>query len=258
MLQYNYMWWKKVLFFLVLLLSLLISVDIALAATFDRNLSVGMSGSDVLALQKILNSNPLTQIASSGSGSPGQETSYFGTLTKKAVIAFQNFYSAAILGPVGLTQGNGFVGASTRNELTLLSNTATLSPTPTSTSVATNNLVSIPSAPLIKATSGVVFSPGNSVTITGLHFTSSSTLYLGTTLATSYSIVSSTTIQFTVPKYAGVLYIWVKNGSQDSRPFTPVFIVVNDPSVRAIPSNISTVVATVTKQNQTVEANFPN
>jgi hypothetical protein len=58
------------------------------AFTFTRNLTVGMLNSDVLALQKYLNAHGFT-IATTGAGSPGNETMEFGALTKAALIRFQ-------------------------------------------------------------------------------------------------------------------------------------------------------------------------
>ena len=81
---------------------------------FNRNLRMGDRGLDVRYLQQILNSTIDTQISATRDGSPGFETTYFGALTRQAVIKFQNKYRNEILVPAELTFGNGFVGALTR------------------------------------------------------------------------------------------------------------------------------------------------
>src|SRR4030043_628376 len=91
---------------------------------FERGLEVGMSGIDVKWLQVLLNNDSDTRIASSGPGSPGNETSYFGSLTKKAVIKFQEKYSQDILAPWGFSSGNGYVGRTTREKLNSILNQA--------------------------------------------------------------------------------------------------------------------------------------
>lgn len=66
-----------------------ISSPAAVQQGLYRQLSLGATGPDVLLLQKLLNTNPKTQIATAGAGSPGLETNYYGNLTKGAVLRFQ-------------------------------------------------------------------------------------------------------------------------------------------------------------------------
>lgn len=80
---------------------------------FENDLWYGLTNAQVQMLQMFLNANGFT-LTQEGPGSPGEETKYFGPLTQKAVIEFQNAYAEFILAPLGLTQGTGYVGPSTR------------------------------------------------------------------------------------------------------------------------------------------------
>ena len=100
----------------------------ASCTTFTRNHSQGDSGGEVMAIQKFLNSMADTQLATSGAGSPGNETSYFGSITKAGVIKFQNMYAADVLAPVGLSAGTGYWGPSSRAKANALCAAAPIVP----------------------------------------------------------------------------------------------------------------------------------
>ncbi len=85
--------------------------------TITLNLSMGMANSEVLLLQKLLNSLGFT-VSPSGPGSPGNETSRFGTMTKSAVQRFQCEKNIICAGD-DMTTGYGKIGPRTRTALNL-------------------------------------------------------------------------------------------------------------------------------------------
>jgi len=86
---------------------------------FTALMKLGVTNSQVKELQKVLNMDPATMVSTTGAGSPGMETSYFGSRTKAAVIAFQSKYSLG---------ADGIVGANTRARLNSLGGTAPVVP----------------------------------------------------------------------------------------------------------------------------------
>jgi len=87
---------------------------------FKSKLEKGDKREEVKELQIFLNKKLEDKIAKIGPGSPGNETYYFGELTRRAVIRFQEKYSEEILDPWGFKRGTGIVGATTRMKLNRL------------------------------------------------------------------------------------------------------------------------------------------
>jgi len=79
---------------------------------FTKVLYIGMTSLDVKILQKFLNSDLNSTLASTGPGSPGQETEYFGFRTRESVKKFQATYGIVSSGNEETT-GYGVVGPKT-------------------------------------------------------------------------------------------------------------------------------------------------
>ena len=73
-----------------------------------------MFNSSIKRLQQLLNSDSDTQIAVSGAGSAGNETEYYGSLTRAAVRKFQMKYGVV---SSASDAGYGYVGPNTRAKL---------------------------------------------------------------------------------------------------------------------------------------------
>lgn len=83
-------------------------LDVEYKMIFATDLAQGMSSPDVKSLQKLLNAKGFL-IAESGAGSVGNETEYFGTLTKNALIKYQLAN--------GITPAVGYFGPITQSQM---------------------------------------------------------------------------------------------------------------------------------------------
>ena len=126
-------------------------------AQLTVSMKLGVTHSQVVILQKILNQDPYTRVSSTGAGSPGNESDYFGVLTQKAVMKFQSKYAPEVLFPLGVYNPSGIVGPSSMKKLNSLANRGLAG------SVASVPASDIPSTirslvPLSPATSTAIFS----------------------------------------------------------------------------------------------------
>ncbi len=230
----------------------------------SRNQKIGMSGADVLVLQLLLNKNMVTKIAIDGAGSPGNETLYFGTKTKIAVIKFQELYKNDVLTPVGLVSGNGFVGSYSRTKLhglciaalarTKLPVNITPTSTPTIASEPTTNATTsmqIPVSDISGSTSSSSMSgktpyiiypssyslhQGAKMSIYGGGFTeTNNTVTLGTLTWTGLSPSTMGTLDVTIPQDGakGKFDLWFTNAKGQSNKSFVVITEINsvDPQV---------------------------
>ncbi len=126
-------------------------------SVFTKLLVLGTVDTEVLTLQRFLNRDPLTRVATTGVGSPGFETSRFGELTKEAVIKFQikngiiasrESVSAGVVGPQTRLKLNSLItDTSTSPVVTTPSGPVALVP---SNQVLTENLVLGTISPQVK------------------------------------------------------------------------------------------------------------
>lgn len=85
-------------------LAVMFVASTASAYTYMGTLKMGSTGSQVMELQKALNAKGFV-VSTSGAGSPGMESTYFGSKTKAAVMAFQSANGLTSDGVVGSMTG---------------------------------------------------------------------------------------------------------------------------------------------------------
>jgi len=100
----------------------------SVACSFTRSLTVGSTGADVKCLQQYLNASGYT-IATTGAGSPGNESTYFGSLTKAAVAKWQ--------AAKGVSPAAGYFGTISRAKYTEVASTGTTTTTTGTTTTTT-------------------------------------------------------------------------------------------------------------------------
>lgn len=91
------------------------TTNTAIVPASSRDLRLGSVGTDVKALQVFLNSKDFL-VSTSGNGSPGNETTYFGPATQAALARFQIYEK--------ITPASGYFGPITRAKIQELSSSA--------------------------------------------------------------------------------------------------------------------------------------
>lgn len=261
---------KRILLIILLCASLYSISSIAHAVAnypFARDLKYGDQSEDVRRLQQILNLSGDTQVAQSGAGSSGNETTYFGNATKRAVIRFQEKYRDEILAPNGLIIGTGYVGASTRKKLNSIYQEA---PSSSQSSDISNSggtvssrdagssdtdsfsLASMP--PAILSISDTNPAPGSTIMLTGVGFSNDMKVYIGDDAVNNATINAMTnTANVKVPNKNGVQQVWVENQKGNSKTNFPMFIVISSlAGAGLLPPDIALMVTQTKKLNDEI------
>jgi len=230
-----------------------VTYDIPDDFLFRTDLYKNMESTDVLYLQRFLNGSSDTLIADTGPGSKGSETEFFGELTENAVIRLQNKYKDDILTPVGLSEGTGIVGPSTRGKLNdLLAASKVKDPTKKKQGNGDDDgsYSDAYKIPKITGISGITFAEGETIVVTGAHFDDGAVAKIGGDQVET-EIVNPTLIKARIPEKLGMQLLEIKNGSGSSAKLYPTYIIIVDKLLQYLtPPQLAALIDAVTKANE--------
>lgn len=167
------------------------------------NLRLGNESQDVKVLQALLNRETSTKVATTGVGSPGQETTYFGAKTRSALIRWQKKF--------GVTGERGWAGPKTRKAL--LSKNATFladqwykkyknwvipSRKKATTTTIVKQITPVVTSPIIDSISPLAGGNGASITLKGRNFSATSTVHTSYADLDNISSANGQTLQFSL------------------------------------------------------------
>jgi peptidoglycan hydrolase-like protein with peptidoglycan-binding domain len=237
------------LIFLIALF-LILAPEVSANTGIFRTLRIGDTGEDVKLLQSILNSFEDTQVSVTGPGSLGQETTYFGVLTKEAVMRFQKKYSPEVLFPAGVALPTGIVGEFTRKKLNS-SQLASIQISPKSNNEAVSLLevsttVSAPpsaveifylfSKPKLGYLSTYQALPGSQIVVHGIAFQKTgNSVCFNDVCVEGLESNDGTSLAVTLPKSLKTgsynVYVKTKNGSTYDASYGNYFTVTSTPGI---------------------------
>lgn len=219
-----------------------------------KDLKKGDTSADVKVLQQILNQDPATKVASFGAGSPGYETTYFGTLTEAAVKKFQEKYKAEIFSISGLLPVTGKLDIKTRTKMNTIALSGFVSeqgivasPVAEEEKIENKNFLSITS---ISSENPV---PGETLHIYGSGFSRNSYVYLGLDKKVSFDYVNSGHIKLKISSSAkpAVNLFYVSNYLGDTRWTQPLFVITTDKKIASSSnSDLKSVFEKIQKENK--------
>jgi Putative peptidoglycan binding domain/IPT/TIG domain len=188
--------------------------------SFQKNLKFGDNNQDIRQLQIVLNRDADTHVSSSGVGSSGQESNYFGQLTTNAVMRFQTKYGISATGFVGVltrTKLNQIVPAMVTMSTSANQNISTASSLSTSTISVVSGAEPLTKEPLprLYTVRPQQIKKGDNFTLVGAGFETENTIHIGSNVFPHILPQDSNNISFTIPAAStiqnGTYEVWVEN-----------------------------------------------